>query len=340
MKNMKKLEKKIVAVTVAAAMLLVAVAMVGGVLRTALADDYSQYEFTTGQLDPEFYAAMYPDVVAMVGTDPLELFRHYAEHGLFEGRIPYEGAEPGEFIAGYKGVDEEVAAQAAARAAEEVLQAQAEAAVRAQAIAAAQVGVGEYVYDYSVIHDLSDWTPEQMAMLAQKQVEFDASGLVHVGWTEQQVYDKLMWIKENLYPEGSYGSICEIGAGRIESALYGRDGDWMMGFYEDTIWTDKEGKRVMPIGFVEHEDTHRDNGEIKNIRDVRVGDMIYTVGVGGHVQVVLSHDDRGITVVESNINEDERFHWGRRISWDELENGGNNIYLQQNKCTRYVSYMY
>ncbi len=43
-----------------------------------------------GQIfDAEFYAAMYPDVVAVLGTDEAKLYQHYVTYGKKEGRLPY-----------------------------------------------------------------------------------------------------------------------------------------------------------------------------------------------------------------------------------------------------------
>ena len=39
--------------------------------------------------DPEFYAASYPDVVSVFGTDPNYLYLHYVVCGQAEGRLPY-----------------------------------------------------------------------------------------------------------------------------------------------------------------------------------------------------------------------------------------------------------
>ena len=47
--------------------------------------------------DPAFYAATYPDVAAVVGTDPQALYDHYINYGMKEGRLPYNGAKPGPY---------------------------------------------------------------------------------------------------------------------------------------------------------------------------------------------------------------------------------------------------
>ena len=334
MKNIKKYNKKIVTIAIAVAMVFGMVVMVNIVTGSAFADeDYSEYNFLYEQLDPEFYANLYPDLKS-IANDPYALWEHYWDHGMAEGRIPYAGAQPGEVIDGYKISDEELAAQAAARAAEEAAQAQAEAAARSQSIAAAQVGVGEYVYDYSVLYDLSDWTPEQMALLAQKQIEFDASGLIRAGSTESQISERLNWIRDNLYPEGTTVGICSLGAGKLAAALYGDDMYWLVGY-------DKNGKWVFPIGYL-FTTTHTTKVNGDSIRDAKVGDILDTLGGSraGHVQVVLSHDSKGITVVESNSNNDEKMHWGRRISWNELENGGKTIYQEQNLWGKLTHYNY
>ncbi len=46
--------------------------------------------YTNGEIfDAEFYAAAYPDVAAVIGTDPVTLLQHYMAHGQKEGRLPY-----------------------------------------------------------------------------------------------------------------------------------------------------------------------------------------------------------------------------------------------------------
>ncbi|MBE5846727.1 MAG: hypothetical protein E7300_03530 [Lachnospiraceae bacterium] len=50
------------------------------------------------EFNPSFYAASYQDVAAAYGNDGAALFKHYTEHGKAEGRIPYNGATPGEEV--------------------------------------------------------------------------------------------------------------------------------------------------------------------------------------------------------------------------------------------------
>lgn len=45
-----------------------------------------------GEFDAEYYAATYPDVVAVLGTDEEVLYKHYLEYGKAEGRKPYADA--------------------------------------------------------------------------------------------------------------------------------------------------------------------------------------------------------------------------------------------------------
>lgn len=57
-----------------------------------------------GQFDPNYYAAAYPDVVAVFGTDSQALLKHYQDYGMKEGRLPYAGAEPGTFVEGIENI--------------------------------------------------------------------------------------------------------------------------------------------------------------------------------------------------------------------------------------------
>lgn len=45
-----------------------------------------------GVFDPQFYAALYPDVVAVFGTSESLLYQHYVTYGKAEGRLPYDPA--------------------------------------------------------------------------------------------------------------------------------------------------------------------------------------------------------------------------------------------------------
>lgn len=42
--------------------------------------------------DAEFYAATYPDIVAVIGNDEAALYNHYVQYGKAEGRLPYANA--------------------------------------------------------------------------------------------------------------------------------------------------------------------------------------------------------------------------------------------------------
>ena len=44
--------------------------------------------------DAEYYAQMYPDVVAALGTDADAMYQHYVTFGQYEGRQAYDGATP------------------------------------------------------------------------------------------------------------------------------------------------------------------------------------------------------------------------------------------------------
>ena len=44
--------------------------------------------------DPVFYAKQYPDVAAIMGNTPANLYAHYYYYGINEGRKPYAGYQP------------------------------------------------------------------------------------------------------------------------------------------------------------------------------------------------------------------------------------------------------
>lgn len=52
------------------------------------------------KFDPAFYAATYPDVVAVLGTDANALYNHYLTYGQNEGRMPYAHAAGGVAVDG------------------------------------------------------------------------------------------------------------------------------------------------------------------------------------------------------------------------------------------------
>lgn len=52
------------------------------------------------KFDPAFYAATYPDVVAVLGTDVNALYDHYITYGQSEGRMPYANAAGGVAVEG------------------------------------------------------------------------------------------------------------------------------------------------------------------------------------------------------------------------------------------------
>lgn len=75
----KKLKRSILAILTAA--------MTFGLSMTAYA---APRNMPDGQLfDAELYAQLYPDVVAVLGTDETALYNHYVNNGKAEGRIPY-----------------------------------------------------------------------------------------------------------------------------------------------------------------------------------------------------------------------------------------------------------
>lgn len=95
MKKRENFAKKLIVGAMAAAMAFGAVEGAGMVTSPARADQED-----AGSFDPVYYAALYPDVAAAVGTSPEALYSHYVNFGQKEGRIPYEGATGGESVDG------------------------------------------------------------------------------------------------------------------------------------------------------------------------------------------------------------------------------------------------
>ena len=242
--------------------------------------------------DPLYYAALYPDVAAAVGTSPEALYNHYVNFGQKEGRIPYEGASGGESVDG-----------TADTAADTV-------AVTTPVQTTADIGSGPFwLFPYGEEVSKAAFLQEKQRL----QQQFDAAGYVHVGWTEQQVQARLLSLKEQ-YPEGMKVGNCSSGAARITNGLYGDPYDLNVGWVaqgDDDVLMTVDG--CVPKRSI----ASRSAAE----SSLRIGDEVYiknSEGLG-HVMVVLSRSSDGITVVESNQNSDMKMHWGRFISWAELD---------------------
>lgn len=282
---MKKKTKNLVAVIM---MALVLAGVTGGIamLQHSLA--------APGQFDPIYYAQTYPDVAAALGTDATALYNHYVNFGQKEGRIPYAGAQPGEVVDGI--------ANNAATVAQTPAQ---------TTPATVDIGNGPYWL-------LSGQQVDKATFLQKKQEleqKFDAAGYVHVGWTEEQVQARLFSLKEQ-YPDGMVVGNCEAGANLIRNALYGSEFEFCVG----SVYRGEEinDDWIYPDGLVRPVAVGSRDILAKNI--LRVGDMVFTRGSNiGHVAVVLSRNDKGITVVESNWGGAGKMHWGRFIGWDELD---------------------
>lgn len=242
--------------------------------------------------DPLYYAALYPDVAAAVGTSPEALYNHYVNFGQKEGRIPYEGASGGESVDG-----------TADTAADTV-------AVTTPVQTTVDIGSGPFwLFTDGEEVDKATFLQEKQRL----QQQFDAAGYVHVGWTEQQVQARLLSLKEQ-YPEGMKVGNCSSGAARITNGLYGDPYDIRVGWVaqgDDDVLMTVDGcvpKRSIASRSVAES-------------SLRIGDEVYiknSEGLG-HVMVVLSRSSDGITVVESNQNSDMKMHWGSFISWAELD---------------------
>lgn len=276
--NGRKIGKRIMTMAVVWAMAVGTATGVKMAVESPYADELQQF-------DPVFYAQAYPDVAAVLGTDAETLYNHYQNFGQKEGRVPYAGAAAGEVVDGIAGVD-----------------------------VSTQVTEQTPTIDMNKTYYTLTGTPMSGAEFLQRQQQmqqnFDAAGYVHTGWTEAQVQERLLSLKEK-YPEGMVVGQCDTGAAKILAALYGGMENTVVGTDGNDNWTDVEGR-------VYYEMRGRHNTDIRNT--IRVGDALYTHGSGtGHVSVVLSKNDKGITVVESNWDWDKKMHWNSFIPWSDLE---------------------
>lgn len=287
MKKRENFAKKLIVGAMAAAMAFGAVEGAGMVTSPARADQED-----AGSFDPVYYAALYPDVAAAVGTSPEALYSHYVNFGQKEGRIPYEGATGGESVDGTA----DTAADTAT--------------VTTPVQTTVDIGSGPFwLFTDGEEVDKATFLQEKQRL----QQQFDAAGYVHVGWTEQQVQARLLSLKEQ-YPEGMKVGNCSSGAARITNGLYGDPYDIRVGWVsqgDDDVLITVDGcvpKRSIASRSVAES-------------SLRIGDEVYiknSEGLG-HVMVVLSRSSDGITVVESNQNSDMKMHWGSFISWAELD---------------------
>ena len=283
--NARKIGKRIVTMALVGAMV---TGTVTGVKMTA----ESPYADELGQFDPVFYAQAYPDVAAVLGTDAETLYSHYQNFGQKEGRVPYAGAMAGEVIDGIVGTD-----------------------------AVTQVAEQTPAIDVNKTYYTLLGEPMSGAEFLQRQQQmqqnFDATGYVHTGWTEVQVQERLLSLKEK-YPDGTVVGVCSQGSAKILNDLYGGMVNTVVGSDGNDNWTDVEGR-------VYFEMRGRNNTDIRET--IRVGDELHTKGSGaGHVSVVLSKSDKGITVVESNWGMDKKMHWGRFIPWSDLESNDSSFH--------------
>ena len=287
MKKRENFAKKLIVGAMAAAMAFGAVEGAGMVTSPARADQED-----AGSFDPVYYAALYPDVAAAVGMNPEALYNHYVNFGQKEGRIPYEGATGGASVDGTA----DTAADTAT--------------VTTPVQATADIGNGPFwLFPYGEEVDKATFLQERQRL----QQQFDAAGYVHVGWTEQQVQARLLSLKDQ-YPEGMKVGNCTAGAAKITNGLYGNPYDIRVGWVaqgDDDVLITVDG--CIPKRSIGSRDIPAESF-------VRVGDEIGTRADGrGHVMIVLSRNDEGITVVESG--EETGMTWGRFISWDELDHG-------------------
>ena len=253
-----------------------------------------------GSFDPVYYAALYPDVAAAVGTSPEALYSHYVNFGQKEGRIPYEGASGGESVV-----------ETTNTATDTVT-------ITTPAQTTVDIGNGPFwLFTDGEEVDKATFLQEKQRL----QQQFDAAGYVHVGWTEQQVQARLLSLKEQ-YPEGIEVGNCSSGAAKITNGLYGDPYDIRVGW---VARGDEDDELITVDGCVPKRSI-ASRSVAKNF--LRVGDEIHIPGSRGlgHVMVVLSRSDDGITVVESNLNGDRKMHWGRFFSWAELDASINYIW--------------
>ena len=243
-----------------------------------------------GLFDPIYYAQTYPDVAAVLGTDAEALYNHYVNFGQKEDRIPYAGAQPGEVVDGIANVATETP------------------------VTPATVDIGNGPFWLFP----NDEEVDKATFLRRKQElqqQFDAAGYVHIGWTEEQVQARLYSLKEQ-YPEGMMVGNCSAGAGKILNGLYGDPISLRVGWVAQA--GDDNDRLLTVDGCVPRVAIGDRNIPAKSF--LRVGDAITTRADGtGHIMVVLSRNDAGITVVESGV--ETGMMWGRFISWNELDHG-------------------
>lgn len=151
--------------------------------------------------------------------------------------------------------------------------------------------------DFSIKYDMAIIDPTQpLTATLIGNVKDDARVFLNM---QDEVHDRIMALKQK-FPEGCTESPCN-GCNPFADAI------------SDTIF------RYQPV-YAHY-----------NVRDVKIGDLIYycwSTADGGympHWVVVTDVDSTGVTVAEGNYS--GKAHWGRYITFTELEKNANKVHL-------------
>lgn len=275
--------------------------------------------------DAQFYAATYPDVVAVLGTDESVLYNHYLLCGKGEGRLPF-------------------APDAAAQPTTAT-------PIQAQSTGAKVMPDGnlfDAVFYAKTYPDVAAVLGTDEAVLYNHYLllgskegrlpyELSAQEL-----RNQEIYNKIMALKE-MYPQGMRWDMnstyiqpegenrengwagltrrgCQAFAYTVQDAVFGPSAkiNWYQTGLSDWCMTYAGGRIVsqkgiwIPVGYTGQDP--QINAKFEEYwNKIQVGDAIADCN---HIVIVLTKADDHVTVVEGNYN--NMVNWGRKITKEQL----------------------
>lgn len=283
--------------------------------------------------DAEFYAATYPDVAAVLGTDETVLYNHYLLCGLYEGRFPYAPNVQIPIV-----TPDTTTVPAITPAVP-------------QSIGAKVMPDGnlfDYVFYATTYPDVAAILGMDEAVLYNHYLLYGIfEGRLPYEFTaqeirNQEIYNKIMALKE-IYPQGMRWDMnstyiqpmeenrengwagierrgCQAFAYTIQDAVFGSSAEinWYQTGLDEWCWKYAGGQIVsqkgvwIPVGYTGQDP--QINAKFEEYwNKIQVGDAIADCN---HIVIVLTKADDHVTVVEGNFN--NMVNWGRKITKEQL----------------------
>jgi hypothetical protein len=264
--------------------------------------------------DPQYYAQMYPDVVAAIGTDENALYNHYVQFGKAEGRKPYADAT----------APQQAANQAAA------------------GVPAASPVTNKILALKSSYPDGATWTSTssyttQSTYSGMRSTATACQGFCYL--VQDAVFGKQNYkrhktgISDYVRKQVGKGNSYRMIQGNstflpIKMSYSSNDPEWaqVMAAEKDHMWIPiyADGRRI-------YDGTDaKINADFEAIwKSLQVGDMICDTN---HAAIVLTKSDTGVTVVEGNYvlnGAPGAVKWGRTISKETMRVALYDVYSCQ-----------